>query len=927
MHSKSTLISAAEIKLKLAEKSLLIDTINVTDNQTFSGMQTDSRKVSKGDVFICIFGFIVDGHGFAKKAVKKGTRLLIVEKELDLDIPQIVVLNSRKATAILATLFYNDPSKKLKIIGITGTNGKTTISSILERILRDNGRKVGLIGTLGYTINGVLYKTERTTPDIIDLHEIFIKMIEAKVEFVVMEVSSHALSLDRTFAIHFHSAVFSNLTQDHLDFHANINEYAKTKYKLFKNTDKAFINVDDEHGQRLYDKCSFTKFGISFIDGEISIGEHEYGITGSSFNLKFMNDKFLIKTKLIGKYNIFNIATAFSVALDLLGKAKAKKVIDSISKIDYIPGRLELVKNQRNIGVYIDYAHTPDALENVVKTLNEIKTGKIICVFGAGGERDKTKRPKMLQAAKSADKIIITNDNPRNEETADIIRDIIKDSNKDLPFWIIRNRRAAIQAAVSFANSEDIVLIAGKGHEKYQEVKGKKLEFDDIEVAKKALVQSNEFNTSLSLLIDPVQLEMIFEQNLIINNDELIEHISTDSRTIKENSLFFALKGENFDGHDYVDKVLKTNNCWAIVNNEFEGNHGNLIRVKNTTEAYAHLARKYKQQFNTTTIAITGSYGKTTTKEYLYNILSEVSPTHKTFGNENNLFGVPLTLFRLDPRYMYSVIELGTNQFGEIKKLTEMTEPDFGVITAIGASHLEHLGDEDGVFKEKSALFHHDLKQKFFPADDIRFRRFSGKSFGVSTNADFEFSRIITENNSTHFMVNDVKFSIPTPFKQYAMNAGLAIVIATELKIEKKVIQKGLDKPLQISQRMEIIKQDGKILLVDCYNANPDSMKAALEFWSEYEQDKPHIAILGDMLELGKLTNELHENMLPILKNINYEKLISVGDRSRLFNADEHFEDVDDLLSSGILDDIPPNAVILIKASHGIKLEKIIGRI
>lgn len=921
------MISTLDIIKMLQDNKFLIDTINVVPGETYNNIQTDSRKIKAGQVFICIRGFINDGHEFAQNAVNNGAKLLIVEKELNIKVSQIVVINARKATALLAKLFFGDPTEKLKLIGITGTNGKTTIASILETILLDCNAKVGVIGTLGYSINGKRFSTERTTPDIIDLNKILTKMVKAKIEYVIMEVSSHALSLDRIFSLHFHSAIFTNLSQDHLDFHINLNEYTKTKFKLFENTDKAFVNIDDENGDRLFRKCSFKKYGISFNSADVTIKNYKYSFTGSQFDVAFLEKEYSIFTNLIGKFNIFNITAAFSVALDLLGTKQKLRIIIAIKNIHRIPGRLQQIPNDRGIGVFVDYAHTPDAIKNVLTTLNDLKKSKIICVFGAGGNRDRTKRSEMFQASLLADWIIITNDNPRDEEPAEIIKDIVKNGNDVTKFWIIRDRKEAIRTAIKFAEKDDLILIAGKGHEKYQEIRGKKHHFDDAEEVSKALAIHSEFNTALSLPIDPLQLELIFQCNLSPKLDQQIKHISTDSRTIKQDSLFFALKGDNFDGHDYIKDVLKKKNCLVVANLEYESNSMNVIQVKNTSEAYGRLAKIYKQQFHLTTIALTGSYGKTTTKEYLYNILSGFCPTHRTTGNENNLIGVPKSIFTLDPRYKMSILELGTNQTGEIEKLTEISDPDIGVIISIGPAHLEFLIDEDGVFQEKTALFKHKLQKKFFPADDKRFQEFSGFNFGSSSHAKYRFSDLKVENESTMFKVNEEEFTIPTPFKKYAFNAGIAVSIALSMNLKKALIQQGLNKPLQISQRMEIVKKNGITLLVDCYNANPDSMKAAIEFWRDFEPGKPHFAILGDMLELGKLTKEHHTNILKLLDKISYYQLISVGDVSREFKATAHFHKVENLISSGLLEQIPEKAVVLIKGSHSIMLEKIIGRI
>jgi len=846
---------------------------------------------------------------------------------------QIIVKNSRKAAAILTKLFFDNPTNKFKLVGVTGTNGKSTITHLIENILRMNKRKVGLIGTLGYYINGKNFPLERTTPDIIELNGIFRKMVMEKVDFVIMEVSSHSLALERVFALHFNAAIFTNLTQEHLDFHKNMGDYTETKFKLFENVSEnsgiSFINIDDKFGLKFFAKLECEKYSLSFKKGDFAIKNINTDLNGTSFDLKFQDKIENYKTNLIGKFNAFNLASALAFIKICVPEISEKDVHGYLKQIHCIAGRLEKIGNNKNIGIYVDFAHTPDALKNVLSALYKIKKGRLICVFGAGGERDKTKRPQMLASSlKFADITILTNDNPRNEEPAQIIGDIIQNTEFMAPFWILPDRKIAIQTAVSLARKDDIILLAGKGHEKYQIIKGEKFEFNDADEARLALKKKNIYSeNTLSIPISILQLETIFKQKLDITKHVIFYSVSTDSRNIKDNSIFFALKGDNFDGHDYVEDVLKYPNCFAIVNYNFKHDSKRLIRVDDTLYAYGKLAAKYKSLFNITTIAITGSVGKTTAKEYIFNILSDVAPTLKSFANENNLIGLPKTIFKLQPNNEFAIFELGSNNKGEIEELADICNPDIGIITNIGASHLEFFKDEQGVFQEKISLFKRELKLKIFPGDDERFCEFKGITFGRNPSNKYRISEVKSTSEITKFKLNEFEHQINTPFTKFVSNAVIAIALASELGISNKQIRNGLNKQLQTSLRMEIRKSNKKTLLIDCYNANPDSMKAAINFWDKYEPEKPHIAILGDMLELGLLTEKLHKDICEQMKNRKEKYVISVGNWAQNFNADIHFSTVEKLISSGIYTKFSQNCVILLKASHSISLEKILKRL
>ncbi len=918
----------------LEETDQILISLKLSESLAFTGMQTDSRRVEKGNIFLCIAGYQQDGHDFAVQAIERGASLLITQKQLKMNVPQIVVKNSRRVTAILARIFFHDPSSHFTLIGVTGTNGKTSVCRIIDYLLKKEGHKTATIGTLGYTIGEREYPLERTTPDIIRLNEIMKDMLKAETRYVIMEVSSHSLYLDRVFGLHFDIAIFTNLSPEHLDFHRTMDEYAGVKKRLFTyTTDEkglAIINTDNEWGDKLYSMLSGRKISISSIRGsDYWIEQNITSLEETTFSLHQNERVIQYRSHLPGLYNIFNLSLAI-VTLRALGiDIESPDFITLVTEIPPVKGRLERVTEIKDRAVYIDYAHTPDALDKVSETLKEYSDHKLICLFGAGGERDKEKRPLMLKAVlKHSDLVIITSDNPRHENPNIIIQDIIRKNQGINGYWIISDRKKAILQCMNLSSPGDIILIAGKGHEKNQIIGDKILAFDDYQesVLAHQKIKDKKIDNCLDLEIDLNLLIKLYGKELKTDETVLFENISTDSRKIGKKSLFFAFKGENFDGHDYIHQILSDSDNWAVVQTDSGVNLGKTIKVKDTLKAYGDLASKYFSLFSPISIAITGSVGKSTTKEYLNNIISLKHPTLKTFGNENNLIGLPQTLFRIRSHHKYAILELGSNQFGEIRRLAEICQPDIGVITSVGASHLEFFGDEAGVLREKTDLFDQIKNLRFFPGDDSRFANLKGITFGRDKSNNYMISDINSDKNETRFRVNNISYSLPSPYQISANNALIAIAVAIELGFDGNTIQEGLDLPLNIDWRMEIIKSQNKIILADCYNANPDSMQAAITFWNSYYPSRPHVAILGDMLELGSLTEKLHRAIWAHMKGMQYNRFISVGNYSRVYNADQHFSGVNELLASDLISTLPSDAVILIKASHGVSLEKLIGR-
>lgn len=449
-------------------------------------VQYNSKKVTSGDVFVCIEGFNVDGHDYAEKAISSGARAVVCRKDLKLDnsITVIKVKDTRKALAIMASNIFRNPIKDIKLIGVTGTNGKTTSSFMIKSILEVAGYKTGLIGTIANYIGTSKVKAERTTPESLELHELFKDMKNEGVKYCVMEVSSHSLSLDRVYGIRFSQGIFTNLTQDHLDFHKTFENYYEAKLQLFKNTDSSIVNIDDNYGKQiLHDIPWDSKILTYSIEGKGDlIAENILNHSrGAAFDLRYKDKSIHINLCLPGTYNVYNaLCSAGACIREGISLEIIKEGLENV----VVPGRCEIATKEYNLGfdVIIDYAHTPDGLENILKTAREFTKGRLISVFGCGGDRDKGKRPIMGKiGSELSDIAVITSDNPRTEEPMDIIKDVISGVLGE-NYIVIENRREAIKEAIKIAQKGDVIVVAGKGHEDYQILKNEVIHFDEREV-------------------------------------------------------------------------------------------------------------------------------------------------------------------------------------------------------------------------------------------------------------------------------------------------------------------------------------------------------------------------------------------------------------------------------------------------------------
>jgi UDP-N-acetylmuramoyl-L-alanyl-D-glutamate--2,6-diaminopimelate ligase len=473
-----------------APPSSLVAGLNVT------GISCDSRTVTPGDLFFALPGSRDDGSRHVEEAARKGAVAVVCEGDVSTGgIPSLRVPSARAAMASAAAAFQGHPSRTLAVAGVTGTNGKSTTAWIIRHLCSTVGRPCGLIGTIRYELPGRTEHAPRTTPESIDLQAMLATMRDGGFRAAALEVSSHALVQERVGGVEFDAVVFTNLTQDHLDYHGTMDDYFEAKARLFSGLPsqtakkgKAVINVDDRYGRRLLDRMPKSVPVITFGQGSncaFRASGVKFSPLGTTFQLDAKGRSYLVRTPLIGIFNVYNTLAALA-AVSVMG-VELRRAIAAAATIPQVPGRLERVPARRNFQAYVDYAHTPDALENVLRSLRQIAPSRIISVFGCGGDRDRLKRPLMASAAEMlSDKVIVTSDNPRGEDPMAILREVEK-GFRGSSHEVYVDRESAIRRAVELAGPDDLILVAGKGHEDYQEIKGERHPFDDVRVTARAM--------------------------------------------------------------------------------------------------------------------------------------------------------------------------------------------------------------------------------------------------------------------------------------------------------------------------------------------------------------------------------------------------------------------------------------------------------
>ncbi len=919
----------------------------------FNNIRFNSKHCKSNDIFFAITGNNLNGNDYIKDAISNGAKIIVSNLRFKgFNKKKILFIHSkdpRKLLAEAASNFYH--KKPNNIIAVTGTNGKTSISNFYYQILTLNNKKVAMIGTLGILSKKLKLKTNNTTIDPINIHKILNKLRKLKVNDVILEASSHGLNQHRLNGLNFNTAIFTNLSRDHLDYHKNFKDYLNSKLILFNKLLKKKGNIIFEEKikqtkqlNKISKKRKLKKYNFGKEKSFVSILNIQKINNKKKVDFLFNNKRYSFETELIGNIQIKNLM--FAIIAAYLSKININNILKSINKIKPIPGRIEKIgKINNKANVILDYAHTPEALKTVIlNTKQEYPLSKISLVFGCGGNRDKEKRSVMgLIATKYCDTIYLTDDNPRLENPK-LIRNQIKKEIRSKKFIEISSRAKAISTAVDKLNSGDILIVAGKGHENYQEYEKRKFFSDKFEI----LRAINKKNINLSKSIKTNILNETLK-NYFLKNNILINSASINSKKINKNSIFVGVKGKKFDGNMYAQDAIVNNAILAISNKK--NKNSKIIFQQNPLNIFNKMSSIYRKSLDANNIAITGSAGKTSVKNLTGFCLSKLAKTYFSKNSFNNKYGVPLSIFNTPQETKFVVLEVGMDKKGEINYLTKLIKPDLGLITNVSYAHIENFKNLNQIAKAKGEIIDNIIPGGIIVInkDDKYYNYFLKKAKNqklkiISFSKKYKNANVVFLNqkkNKKKYLINlkinnKIKsFFISKKLLNYKENilASLSIII-NYFDIEK--LDKNLFLDFNIPEgRGSVInykKRSKKLVIVDeSYNSNPLSFKFALEkFDSTYRESDKKFILVGNMLELGKYSKKLHIKIAKYINKSKVKKVYTFGKltkhtfnklkpqiRGKMLNNNKEILNL-------INKDLPNNSFLMVKGSNSTGLNKII---
>lgn len=939
--------------------------------QRITGISADSRKVHRSNLFVAIAGVQTDGAAFISSAIEAGAVAVLVDAAIELDdsalpVPLIRSENPRRALALLAARFY--PRQPNTIVAVTGTAGKTSVANFTAQIFKSAGLRAASIGTLGVIVDGQVNYGGLTTPDPVALHKTLDKLAREGVNHCALEASSHGLDQHRLDGVRLTAGAFTNLGRDHMDYHETEDDYFYAKARLMNALlpkGAAFVtNLDAPWGDKASKVAEQSELRVMRLGEDIKILDRAVGTTKNGtlqvLKLSFFGQEKELRFPLPGAFQVDNALMAAGLAISC--KLDPLAVLASVEKLKGVSGRLEPVPMQGVPGqVFVDYSHKPDALESTLKAVKPYAKRLLIVVVGAGGDRDKGKRPLMgAVAQKHANVVIITDDNPRWEDPAQVRSEILAAAPGAIE---IGDRQEAIQRAISILTKDDVLVVAGKGHEPGQIVGDQVFPFSDHEEIAKALAAKKAPPQSLN--VEPVttsgpplwtfsELETAMGGRLFGSQPKAVYGITIDSRTTKPGDLFFAIKGDQFDGHDFVTKAFRQGAALAVVSEDklpaLGRMSGPFLVVADVLEALRKLGIAARARSEARIVAITGSVGKTSTKELLATGLAAEGHVHASIKSFNNHWGVPLTLARMPQDAEFGVFEIGMNHAGEIEPLVKMVRPHVAVITTIAPVHLEFFDSVAGIAAAKAEIFsgleaagvailNQDNEYYGFLKSEAE-RAWAGKvlSFGRGEGTDAQLvDFVLNENGSivdAKILGEELVFAMPTTGRYLAENAMAVLLAADALGANKNNVAQALA-GFQLmggrGAREKLSLQNGGYTIIDeSYNANPASMNASIGMLGELNTKGRKLLVLGDMLELGEEGPELHRALNSEIETAGIDRVFLCGPvMKHLWDTlaeprKAHYAAASPDLMAPLLAEITSGDVVMVKGSLGMAMRGII---